>query len=100
MEVDVVLLHRFSAIVDLFVFLIVFGCKFPACKGSYRFFICQDTIRMVSFVNVMGIFLLNKLLLGSVFTSSHGRPPVNGNIPCLRYLQDMGIQLTCPPSHS
>lgn len=32
-DVDVVLLHRFAAIVEFFVFIPVFGGEFPACKG-------------------------------------------------------------------
>ena len=42
MEVDVVLFHRLSAIVEFFVFLSLFGSKLMRCKCFYRFFVGQD----------------------------------------------------------
>jgi len=99
-EVDVVLLHRFSAIVEFFVFSPVLGGEFPACKGSYRFFVSQDTIQSVPFARVMlGVFLLDKLLFGPVFPTAHGRPPVNGNLLRLGNLLDMGVQLVGQDAH-
>jgi len=91
-EVDVVLLHRFAAIVDLLVFLAVFGYEFPACKGFHRLFVRQDAIQVVPFAVVMaGVFLLDKLLFGPVLAATGGRPPVNGNFSRLGHLQDMGV---------
>jgi len=43
-EVDVVLLHRFAAVIDFLMFLTVFGDDLPAHKGSYRFLVREDAI--------------------------------------------------------
>ena len=100
MEVDVVLLHGFAAIVEFFVFIPVLGGEFPACKSSYRFFVRQDAIHAVPFAGVMaGVFLLDELLLGPVFPTVHRRPPVNGNLLRLGDLQDMGVQLVGQDAH-
>jgi len=99
-EVDVVLLHRFAAIVEFFVFPPVLGGEFPACKGSYRFFVRQDTIKAVASTGVMpGVFLLDKLLLGAVLPAVHRRPPVNGDLLRLGNLLDMGVQLVGQDAH-
>jgi len=99
-EVDVVLLHGFAAIVEFLVLFAVLGGEFPACKGSYRFFIRQDAIQAVAFAGVMpGVFLLDKLLFGAVFPTVHRRPPVNGNLLRLGDLLDMGVQLIGQYAH-
>lgn len=100
MEVDVVLLHEFAAIVEFFVLSHVWGVEFPACKGSHRFFVRQDAIQAIPFAGVIpGVFFLDKLLLGAVLPAIHGRPPVNGNLLCLGHLQDMGVQLVGQDAH-
>jgi len=55
---------------------------------------------MVPFAGVMAcVFLLDKLLLGTVFPTVHRRPPVNGNLLRLGHLQDMGVQLVGQDAH-
>jgi len=99
-EVDVVLLHGFSAIVEFFVFSPVLGVEFPACKGTHRFFVRQDAIQAVAFAVAMpGVFLLDKLLFGPVFPTAHRRPPMNGNPLRLGDLLDMGVQLVGQYAH-
>ena len=100
MEVDVVLLDRFAAIVEFFVFFPVLGGEFPTCKGSYRFFIRQDAIHAVAVSSLMpGVFFLDKFLFGPVFATAHGWPPVNGNLLRLGDLHDMGVQLVGQDTH-
>jgi len=71
-EVDVILLHRLSAVVDFLVFLSVFGDEFPADKGFCRLFVRQDAIQAVAIALIeLGILFLDELLFGPVLAASH-----------------------------
>lgn len=70
MEIDVVLLHRFAAIVELLVFSAFGGNELTRCKGSYGLFVGQNTIQAVAFADVMpGVFLLYELLFSAIFST-------------------------------
>jgi hypothetical protein len=59
LEIDVVLLHRFAAIVELLVFLAFGGNELTRCKGSYGLFVGQNTI-----VDILGELLQKGVLHG------------------------------------
>ena len=67
MKVDVVLLDRFSTVVDFVVFLPLLGSQLPGCESSNRLLISDDAEDAVPFsVIIPDVGFLDKLLLGPV----------------------------------
>jgi len=93
-EVDVVLLHGFAAVVEPLVFSSFPGSEFPCGEGSAGFFIGDDAVDVVWFgVAFFAVRFLDELLFGAVGSSICGRSPVDRDVFLLGNLLNMRVEL-------
>jgi len=100
MKVDVVLLHRFSAFVQLVKRLSVFSREFSGSKGMRGLLVRNDAVDVIPLACVgLGVLLFDEIQLCPVCSAALGRPPVDRNVSLLGDFFDMRVELVGQHTH-